>query len=195
MGPAWRGRARADESSAAAWTRVCRAARRDRSRLSAVAGARRGARSPTPLALRIAGRSGRQLAAALAPASGEDGPACTGLHAQPEAVGLGPSAVVRLEGALAHCRSPGDGADAPQERARRRGCWRACMDTGLASLRTAQGGVKHVRADTPQPSLWTTLAGRAWVLLASATALLARRGARDRHLIVRALSRKGVHGR
>src|SRR3954471_9977349 len=46
--------------------------------------------------------SGGELVATLAPAAGEDGAAGTGAHPQPEAVGLGPAAVVRLERALAH---------------------------------------------------------------------------------------------
>src|SRR5215218_9590340 len=46
--------------------------------------------------------SGGELLATLAPTTGEDRPARAGAHPQPEAVGLGPSAVVRLERALAH---------------------------------------------------------------------------------------------
>ena len=46
--------------------------------------------------------SGGELLATLAPATGEDRPARAGAHPQPEAVGLGPTAVVRLERALAH---------------------------------------------------------------------------------------------
>src|SRR5918996_5085001 len=46
--------------------------------------------------------SGGELLATLAPAGGDDRPAGTGAHPQPEAVGLGPPAVVRLERALAH---------------------------------------------------------------------------------------------
>src|ERR671932_2400101 len=46
--------------------------------------------------------SGGELVATLAPAAGEDGATGTGAHPQPEAVGLGPAAVVRLERALAH---------------------------------------------------------------------------------------------
>src|SRR5215212_3248804 len=46
--------------------------------------------------------SGGELLATLAPATGEDRPARAGAHPQPEAVGLGPPAVVRLERALAH---------------------------------------------------------------------------------------------
>jgi len=46
--------------------------------------------------------SGRELVATLATARGEDGAPCTGTHAQPEAVGLGPTTVVGLERALAH---------------------------------------------------------------------------------------------
>jgi hypothetical protein len=46
--------------------------------------------------------SGGELLAALATTAGEDGAARTGAHPQPEAVGLGPTTVVRLERALAH---------------------------------------------------------------------------------------------
>ena len=46
--------------------------------------------------------SGGELLATLAAATGEDRPARAGAHPQPEAVGLGPPAVVRLERALAH---------------------------------------------------------------------------------------------
>src|ERR671917_2185381 len=46
--------------------------------------------------------SGGELLAALAPTAGDDRPTRAGAHPQPEAVGLGPAAVVRLERALAH---------------------------------------------------------------------------------------------
>src|SRR4051812_49774608 len=46
--------------------------------------------------------SGGELLATLAPTAGEDRPARAGAHPQPEAVGPGPPAVVRLERALAH---------------------------------------------------------------------------------------------
>src|SRR3954464_14318553 len=46
--------------------------------------------------------SGGELLATLAPTTGEDRPAGAGPHPQPEAVGLGPATVVRLERALAH---------------------------------------------------------------------------------------------
>src|SRR3954452_11102372 len=46
--------------------------------------------------------SGGELLAPLAPATGDDRPTGAGAHPQPEAVGLGPAAVVRLERALAH---------------------------------------------------------------------------------------------
>jgi hypothetical protein len=48
------------------------------------------------------GVSGGQLGPALAAPSGEDRSSCAGPHAQPEAVGPGTTAIVRLEGALAH---------------------------------------------------------------------------------------------
>ncbi|MDQ1741868.1 MAG: hypothetical protein QOE23_207 [Pseudonocardiales bacterium] len=50
--------------------------------------------------------SGRQFAAALAPAGLQDGASGTSPHSQTEAVGLGPAAVVRLEGPLAHGLAP-----------------------------------------------------------------------------------------
>jgi hypothetical protein len=50
--------------------------------------------------------SGRQRAAALGTARRKDGATGTGAHAQPETVGLGTAAVVRLIGALAHVRTP-----------------------------------------------------------------------------------------
>jgi hypothetical protein len=46
--------------------------------------------------------SGGELLATLAPTAGEDRPARAGAHPQPEAVGLRPAAIVRLERALAH---------------------------------------------------------------------------------------------
>ena len=46
--------------------------------------------------------SGGEVLATLAPTTGEDRPAGTGAHPQPKAVHLGTTAVVRLEGALAH---------------------------------------------------------------------------------------------
>ena len=52
------------------------------------------------------GGSGRQLAAALAAAGGDDGPTGAGPHAQPEAMRLGPPAVVGLKGPLAHGEAP-----------------------------------------------------------------------------------------
>lgn len=50
--------------------------------------------------------SGRQFGAALAAASGEDRAAGARAHPQPEAVGFGPTTVVRLEGPLAHGLAP-----------------------------------------------------------------------------------------
>src|SRR4051812_49759087 len=46
--------------------------------------------------------SGGELLATLAPTTGEDRPTGARPHAQPEPVGLRPTAVVRLERALAH---------------------------------------------------------------------------------------------
>src|SRR4051794_18053143 len=50
--------------------------------------------------------SGGELLAALAATAGDDRPARAGPHPQPEPVGLRPTAVVRLEGALAHEELP-----------------------------------------------------------------------------------------
>src|SRR3954464_3741401 len=46
--------------------------------------------------------SGGELLATLAPTAGDDRPAGAGAHPHPEAVRLGPTAVVRREGALSH---------------------------------------------------------------------------------------------
>src|SRR3978361_2097798 len=51
---------------------------------------------------RAARTSGGGAVAALAPTTGENRPARAGAHPQPEPVGLRPTAVVRLERALAH---------------------------------------------------------------------------------------------
>lgn len=51
-------------------------------------------------------RSGRETCAATAPPGGEDGATRTGAHAQPEAVGLGATAIVRLVRTLAHWSAP-----------------------------------------------------------------------------------------
>lgn len=50
--------------------------------------------------------SGRQFAAALATAGRQDGAAGAGAHPKPEPVGLRPTAVIRLEGPLAHGLAP-----------------------------------------------------------------------------------------
>ena len=73
--------------------------------------------------------SGGELLATLAATTGEDRPARAGPHPQPEAVGLGPTAVVRLERALAHevlplhdiggAHPPVDGCARGSRRARR----------------------------------------------------------------------------
>src|SRR5688500_7104232 len=55
--------------------------------------------------------SGGEVLATLAPTAGEDRPARAGTHPQPEAVRLRPTAVVRLERALAHEVLPLHGID------------------------------------------------------------------------------------
>ena len=76
--------------------------------------------------------SGGELLATLAAATGEDRAARAGTHPQPEAVGLRPPAVVRLERALAHEVLPLhdiDGAHPPVgERARGDRDGRRCAD-------------------------------------------------------------------
>jgi hypothetical protein len=62
-----------------------------------------------PGAARVPGSaagSGRQFAAALAATGRQNGATGTRPHPKPEAVGLGPTAVVRLEGPLAHGLAP-----------------------------------------------------------------------------------------
>jgi hypothetical protein len=51
--------------------------------------------------------SGRKALTALPTASGENCAAGTSAHTKPEAVGLGATAIVRLERALAHSGAPG----------------------------------------------------------------------------------------
>jgi hypothetical protein len=77
------------------------AAPRPRNRQRAADGGQEGARRRATSA-----RSGRELAAALVAPRREDGAAGTRTHAQPEAVLLGATAVVRLVGALAHDQAP-----------------------------------------------------------------------------------------
>src|SRR3954452_9331717 len=52
------------------------------------------------------GGSGREPGAALAPAPGENGASGARAHAKPEAVGLRPAPIVRLERPLAHRGTP-----------------------------------------------------------------------------------------
>ncbi len=89
---------------------------RSRSPRAASAETRKAARHWTL----TSGCSGRQAGATLATAGREDRAAGTGTHAQAEAVGLRATAVVRLEGALAHSGTPEmcDGGTSP-------GCHRA----------------------------------------------------------------------
>jgi hypothetical protein len=78
-------------------------------------------------------RSGGQTGATLATAGREDRAAGTGTHTQPEPVGLGATAVVRLEGALAHSGAPemiGDGGTSP-------GCHRAPTSSSSRSRPSA----------------------------------------------------------
>ena len=124
---------------------------------------RRADRGSTRRPVRARGLGG-ELVAALAAARGEDGAAGPRGHAQPEAVGLGTTAVVRLEGALAHGKGSlsavvlevvlaGDGAGTARggRRSRARGpsdggTWRAQTES---KVRTPFRGVKHTIDDTP----------------------------------------------
>ena len=81
------------------------------------------------------GRQADELGAALAATGREDRAAGAGAHAQPEAVRLGPTAVVRLEGALAHGRLRRVGpADLARRGDRRtgRGAGRRCAAAPVA---------------------------------------------------------------
>jgi len=104
--------------------------------------------------------SGRELGAALAPARGQDGATGPGAHAQPEAVGLGATAVVRLEGALAHGKgslskvgaapagcSGGAGVVVPRAQTE-------------STVRTPREGVKHDARSAPEQSSRTLVPGR-----------------------------------
>jgi hypothetical protein len=62
---------------------------------------------------RFRATSGRKALTALPTASGENGATGASAHAQPKAVGLCASAVVRLERALAHSRAPRKGPVRP----------------------------------------------------------------------------------
>jgi len=61
-----------------------------------------GAAAQTMTRREHASSSGGQFGATLVATSGQDGTARAGAHAKAEAMGLGPTTVVRLEGALAH---------------------------------------------------------------------------------------------
>ena len=62
---------------------------------------------------RFRATSGRKALTALPTASGEDGATGASAHAQPKAVGLCASAIVRLKRALAHSRAPREGPVRP----------------------------------------------------------------------------------
>ena len=89
--------------------------------------------------------SGRQLAAALAAAGGDDGAAGAGAHAQPEAVRLGATAVVRLEGALAHGRGSKIGGSRCRTGGARRGWSQGA--TGSPDVETAHAAVERRSTD------------------------------------------------
>lgn len=97
-------------------------------------------------------RSGRQLLAALAAASGEDGATGPGAHPQPEAVGLRAATVVRLESTLAHGWAPG-------LMVRRKGAvntWMACQGSeGTRNSRRVTSRPSYVTGEAPLRSNWT----------------------------------------
>lgn len=97
-------------------------------------GARRAARRPAG--------SGRQFAAALAATGRQDGAAGAGAHPKPEPVGLRPTAVVRLEGPLAHGLAPSQSE--PRRRcARPAGSCTVFESTLVDSAQAAPPGGRH----------------------------------------------------
>src|SRR4051794_31585198 len=95
--------------------------------------------------------SGGEVLATLAPTTGENRPARAGPHPQPEAVGLGPTAVVRLERALAHEVLPlhGIGGAHPPVG----GCARGAGAAGRPPPGSPQAGARgrHAPTDSPPP--------------------------------------------
>ena len=99
---------RTDDLSRTVRTRGPGQVQREGARRGATAGANRGEElRASPQASRVGQHrpSGREFAAALAPTSRDDRAPGTGAHSQPEAVGLRPAPVVRLERSLAHRRN------------------------------------------------------------------------------------------
>lgn len=97
----------------------------------------------------LAESSGGQAGAALGPASGENRPARSGPHPEPEAMGLGAATVVRLERSLGHGEAPG-----------RYGFLDGTRRRGAAANRTAAGapgGSVHQQRRSPRAldQLWT----------------------------------------
>jgi len=115
-------------------------------------------------------RSGGKPLAALTPTVAQDGAPSTGTHPQAESVGLVPTAIVRLEGALAHGFAPGSQAQRSRT-ARRPTVTCNSLFTGApagaggrTAPRYARGSERvkrpgHLRAN-PAPArvgrLWTT---------------------------------------
>src|SRR5215207_477789 len=97
--------------------------------------------------------SGGELLATLAPTTGEDRPARAGPHPQPEAVGLGPATVVRLERALAHEVLPlhdiGGASPPVGGHARGDGRRRAAADDPEAGYCDAVSTVRGTRTEHP----------------------------------------------
>ena len=103
--------------------------------------------------------SGGELLATLATTAGEDRAARTGAHPQPEAVGLGPTTVVRLERALAHeeLHYDDDRRCAPAGRRAAAGGRRTAphSGTGSWSLRTDRTARRMTGARSPPRSAGT----------------------------------------
>ena len=130
--------------------------------------------------------SGGVVLATLAPTAGEDRPARAGPHPQPEAVGLGPTTVVRLERALAHEVLPlhGIGGAHPPVG----GCARGAGTAVRRSPVTPEAGPcgRHAPTDSSQHNRGIASAdGRAhpdrpWSPRATQVGVRTRRGGPDR---------------
>ncbi len=95
--------------------------------------------------------SGRQFAATLTPASLQDGAARTSAHPKPEPVGLRPTAVVRLEGPLAHGLAPSHQALA-MARPRPAGVGQWPAERRRAHRCNSTGSTAHANADSTEAS-------------------------------------------
>ena len=102
--------------------------------------------------------SGGQLGATLAPPGGEDGASGAGPHPEPEAVGAAAAPIARLEGALAHGRSPTFSNLMLKSEAPRRNGGAGRIAGSHGDLLTVRGPTKRVkpgdRAQTPSRTRW-----------------------------------------